>query len=162
MTLHDPNHPPAWDDGVGLAFAGDELGEEDDAVEGEVDGVKATLFDLRAGVEVADGEVTPDLDFLAEAVAETVFEALDFVVDLVGVLDLLGVASAFFAGVFLTDFFGLFLGVLAFGVAVPFLLGVRAGVLAIFNSFGIQVRYFEDKRLHADSTSFSRVLSSLD
>jgi hypothetical protein len=116
---------------VGLAFAGEELGEEDDAVEGEVDGVKATLFDLRAGVEVADGEVTPDLDFLAEAVAETVFEALDFVVDLVGVLDLLGVASAFFAGVFLTDFFGLFLGVLAFGVAVPFLFGVRAGVLAI-------------------------------
>jgi hypothetical protein len=153
MTLHDPNQEAVAD------FAGDfpldadpevEEDDDEDGEEGDEEEREATLRDaLRAGVEVAEGDVTV---FLLEAEAATVgVLVVAAAVDLVGVL-LLRPGVAFLAGdspvsletlegvcLFFVDFFtdlGVFLGVFPLGVEVVFFrAGVRDGVFAIFFSF---------------------------
>ena len=153
MTLQDPNQEEVAD------FAGDfpldadpevEEDDDEDGEEGDEEEREATLRDaLRAGVEVAEGDVTV---FLLEAEAATVGVlevVVDAAVDLVGVL-LLRAGVAFLAGVspvaletlegvclFFADFFtdlGVFLGVFPLGVEVVFFrAGVREGVFAILS-----------------------------
>lgn len=149
MTLHDPNQEEVADFAGDFPLDADPEVEEDDDEDGEEgdEAREATLRDaLRAGVEVAEGDVTV---FLLEAEAATVgVLVVVAAVDLVGVL-LLRPGVAFLAGVspvsletlegvclFFVDFFtdlGVFLGVFPLGVEVVFFrAGVRDGVFAIF------------------------------